>query len=962
MICKMCNSENSESSKFCAACGAKLEAPAPATEAVPMFCSVCGSALEAGVKFCAGCGTAVGGAPAAVAEPVPVMAAAPTSVASAPVAAPAPANEAPVASAIPTPVNEAPVTSAVPMPVNDAQTPSAVPAPVNEASSTGFGNAVAVQTVAPTEFGAGTAEVQPAFNTASSNAPSELPAFEVSGASAVVAKPVKKGGKKALKIVLISLGALLIVAGVVYALFFREFFHPLFMGNQGYAAKIERDRTKVVMESEAVDSATKKSDVFTDTLIKNMLVSTNISDTSAEINATFSNIKDLVSTYYAAFMEAYGVNAVDVTLDADIELSDAALSAMEIDDEETLDIIDYINDSEFKMTYATSEDAIGMFVEAVDGDGFTINAKGIVFADGDVALMLPFGTDKCIKMKVYEEVGTVTESEELDVDIDPAEMERISQGIIDIYLKHYEKSDTTIENSDLFIGGTSDNPTIKASGRLITVNMSGAAIGEMLAEMITYIAEDQYLTGKIIEMAEEAGTEVSAVDYKNELISAADEVKHSVPFGITIKTLVNYNGEVLGGAYNVTVPEQGSFGVKYIMNGNDCGFAITAMGMEICNITVDAKNDTDGTIRLESSVLTMGMSAAGMTGPNGINIDYAGVKNEKFFNTEVPVGTYDIYLAGTSASGPENSAFRIRIEDKVEGDTIRNTFKAEMAEYGSIALNMTTKAYNNTDLLTIPSDTLNFSNPNEMTEEQTMAAGQYILDMVNEITATCESSSSPLAQALAPELGKLAVTLDDALTPKADYSDIQELNGDVYDLMFQIMDKYEEGAEYISDSLAEEMGDLYSELEAMYDDLENTDSMTLSDFELYQSRYEGYRMTWNGLERKADKEIENGQNNASQPGATDVALVGTWRFYECDMYGFTYTAEELEIDYSLELNADGSMKMTYLDESTTGTWSVEGNKLIVTEITDYAEYVNEFTIEGDIIILQDLSVLMKFKK
>lgn len=940
MVCKICNSENSETSKFCAACGAKLEEAAPAAAAAPMFCAGCGGALETNTKFCAVCGTPVGEAPAQ-AEPVPVMAAAPASVAA------------------PTPVNEAPAPAAVPMPVNDVPTPTAVPTPVNDPAPTGFGNAVAAQTAAPAEFGAGAAEVQPDFSSTNSSTASELPAFEVNDASAVVAKPVKKGGKKALKIVLISLGAMLIVAGVVFALFFREFFHPMFMGNQGYAAKIERERTAVVMESEAVDSVTKKSDMLASSVVKSMLTNGSYTDTSAEFSAALEagSIAEMVSTYYEAFMEAYGVNAVNVKLDADIQLSDSALSAMDIDNDETLDIIEYINDSEFTITYATSEDAVGGIIEVKDGDGFTINTKGIVYANGDVAIMFPFGSDKCIKMNMNSATGTVTESEEIDVEIDPAEVERLTQGIVDIYLKHYEKSETTIENGDIYIGGTKENATLKVSGRLITVNMSAATLGEIAAEMLTYIAEDQYFTDKVIEMAEESGMELSAVDYKNSLIDAADEAKNSVGFGLTIKTLVNFNGDVLGGAYNVVIPEQGAVGVNYIMNGDDCGFAISAMGMEICSITVDAKNDTDGTIRLEVNPLAMGTGASA-----GINIDYTGVKTEKFFNTDYLVGSYDIYLAGTAASKPEGSAFRIRIEDKIEGDTLKNTFNMEMAEYGSIALNLTSTAYNDTELLTIPSDAYDCGDPNAMTEDQMMAAGEYMLEMINEIKATCEGSDSMLAQALVPELENLAVSLDDTLTPKADYSDIKALGGEAYNLMFEIMDKYEEGEKYLSDDLADEMGELYSELEAFYDDLDNTDEMTLADFELYQSRYEGYRINWNGLERKADKEIEEGKNTVAKPGATDAAMVGAWRFYECDMYGFTYTAEELEIDYTIELNADGSMKMTYLGDSTTGTWKVEGNKLIITEITDYAEYVNELTIEGDTIVLQDLSVLMRFKK
>ncbi len=946
MICKMCNSENSETSKFCAACGAKLEAAAPVTEAVPMFCSGCGSALEANTKFCATCGMAVGAAAAAAAS-VPVMAAA-------------------AVSESPAPAGEAAAPAAVPMPANDTPAPSAVPVPVNDtASESGFGNMVAAQTAAPAEFGAGAADVKPDFGRVSSEGPSELPAFAASDASAVVAKPVKKSGKKALKIVLISLAALLVVAGIVFGLFFREYFHPLFMGNQGYAAKIERSRTNAVMESEAVDSVTKKSDVLVDTIVKNMLVSSNIGDTSAEFASALEagEISEMVSTYYEAFMEAYGVNAVTVKLDADIDLSDAALSALELDDAETPDIIDYINASELTMSYATAEDAVGMFVEVKDGNGFAVNAQDIVYADGNAALMFPFGSDKCIMMKVDTATGTVTESEEIDIDIDPAEVERLTQGIVDIYLKYYEKSDTTIENGEIYMGGTSENATLKASGRLITVNMSKAILGEMAAEMLTYIAEDQYFTDKMIEMAEETGIELSAVDYKNALIDAADEIKYSVPFSLTVKTLVDFNGNVLGGVYNVSIPDEGSVGVKYIMNGDDCGFAVTAMGMEICSITVDAKNDTDGTIRLESGVLAMGMSASGMTGATGINIDYTGVKNEKFFNTEYLVGTYDIYLAATAASGPENSAFRIRIEDKIEGDTLINYFKAEMSEYGSIALTLTSTAYNDTELLTVPSDVYDCGDPNAMTEEQIRAAGEYMLEMINEMIVVCEGSDSMLAQALASEvLGELVVSLEESLTPMADYSDIQELGGDAYNLMFEIMDKYEEGEQYISDDLADEMGELYMGLEALYDDLYYTDSMTLSDYELYQNRYEGYRITWNGLERKADKEIEEGKNNTSQVGATDVALVGTWHFYECDMYGFTYTAEELEIEYTIELNADGSMKMTYIDESTTGTWRVEGDKLTITEITEYGEYVNEFTIDGNTIVLQDLSVIMRFKR
>lgn len=930
MVCKICNSENSEASKFCATCGAKLEEAPVAT--APMFCSGCGGALEANTKFCAVCGTPVSGAPVAAAEPVPVMAAAPAS-------APAPVNA-----------------------------PAPVPTPVNDSAPVGFGGAVAAQTAEPAAFGAGATAVQPDFGGASNGAPFELPDFDANNAaSTVVAKPVKKGGKKALKIVLISLGALIVVAAVVVGLFFREFFHPIFMGNQGYAAKVERSRLNVVAESEALDNVTKNSEIFVDSVVKGMQQSNGYGGSYNDISASYGSgdLESIIKTYYDSFMEVYGVNAVTVEFDADIDLNEEAYSALDLDDDEVREIIDYINDLDIKMTCATSEDAFGALVEAKDGDGFTVNAKGVVYSDGNVALMFPFGSDKCIKMKVDAATGTVTESEEIDIDIDPAEVERLINGLLDIYIKHYEKSETTIENGDISIGGTTENATLKASGRLITVNISSATIGEMLSEMITYIAEDQYFTNKVIEMAEEGGVELSAVDYRNELMDVADEIKYEVPFSVTVKTLVNFNGNVLGGAYNVTVPNEGSYGIKYIANGNDCGFALTGMGMELLNVTVNKTSDTDGLIRLESGAVSMAMmngSYSNMPSATGINIKYAGVKNEKYFNSEVPVGTYDIYLAGTAASGPENSPYRIHAEDKVDGSTYSHSIKAEMSEYGSIAFTLSSTAYNDKDLLTIPADAYDCGDVNNITEEQAIAAGEYLLEMINELKATCDNSNSDMAALIAEGLAEMAESLEESLTPMADYYDIQDLADEAYDLMYEIMDKYEEGEKYISDDLVEVMSDLYDDLDEMYDELYYAYDMTLDEFEDYRRTFESYKTGWNELRIDVDKQIEAGKTAATAPGTTNRALVGTWYFYECDMYGFEYSADELDIECYIDLFADGSMLMDYDGEYIIGTWHVANGKVVLTEIIDYAEYVDELTIDGNILILEDDGLILKFRK
>jgi predicted amidophosphoribosyltransferase len=96
VICPACKAGNVPGEAFCYACGAPLEAPAPAQVPPPpaapagaaapgTTCPACGAAVTPGDEFCGGCGAAVAPAP-------PAPAAAPAEVKAAPVAeAPPPA-------------------------------------------------------------------------------------------------------------------------------------------------------------------------------------------------------------------------------------------------------------------------------------------------------------------------------------------------------------------------------------------------------------------------------------------------------------------------------------------------------------------------------------------------------------------------------------------------------------------------------------------------------------------------------------------------------------------------------------------------------------------------------------------------------------------------------------------------------------------------------------------------------
>ena len=51
MLCRSCNSENSDGRSFCGQCGAALD----------IACAICGTVNRAGEKFCGGCGKSLAG-------------------------------------------------------------------------------------------------------------------------------------------------------------------------------------------------------------------------------------------------------------------------------------------------------------------------------------------------------------------------------------------------------------------------------------------------------------------------------------------------------------------------------------------------------------------------------------------------------------------------------------------------------------------------------------------------------------------------------------------------------------------------------------------------------------------------------------------------------------------------------------------------------------------------------------
>jgi len=913
MICKLCNSENPDGVKFCSNCGSMLEAAEQKTAPAGGFCAQCGAPLEAGTKFCGVCGaSASGNAPVAESVPAPVVAPAPAAESiPAPVAAPAPVSETPAA---PTAASMAAV--AMNSSVEPANQQSFGGAPAADVSA--FSQNVAAETATASSFGTAPSTM---------SGVGELPAFDM-GAAAVAVKPVKKN-KKVGKIILFSVIGLVVAAAVVVGLFFRGPVMNLFMGDQGYARMIEQGRINTVMNDESVKTFTANSGKIANTAFSSAYTAykNNQStdgyyedsvDSLSSIAFSGQDIVKMFSENYALFMEMYGVNGAEMTIDADVQLTEAGKSMMGLGDAAD-EVLSYINDTEIKMAVGATETAEGVEIALTDKSGFTVNARGIICSDGTVAVMFPFGSNKCIKMQLDMQ-GEVVSSEEVDIDIDSAEVERLTKAMTDIYLDYYNKADVTIENGDLSIGGTD----MKASGRLIVTKISPENVGAMLADMLKTAANDPYFRGKVMEMASELEADISDSDYATAIEEAGNAIKDSIPFGVVVKTLVDFNGNVLGGAYGITSVDYGTYNVKYISTGDDFGLAVDVYGMEVVSIIADAKNDTDGTIRME------------IYGGTGVNIDYTGVKNEKYFNSEVPVGTYEIYLAGTAASDPITSSLKIKMSSAVEGDSYINKMSVEVAEYGSAALTMTTTPKDMTSLVTIPSDAFDIGNPETASEEKLIEAGKYALEMLEEIQAVCQNNTNSMfAQLLAPVLQESAGSLESLTTPMASAEAMNMLVDDLDMMLFELMDAYEANSNVLSVGLVEEMGDLYSRIDSCYSDLAYVDEMTLSDYNEYVDQAKGFRTECDALLQRVEEELANVPTTPTDPfnpgtpsaGTADAAAVlGQWDLSYCEMSGYSFTAEDLGYtSYYFTFNADGTGLFVYNDISAPITWTFDGS-------------------------------------
>lgn len=866
MICSNCSSEITDSAKFCPVCGQKC-APAP------LFCTNCGLELKAGSKFCSVCGTPVGAketkpesmgyagnvdAPASVSES---LVAAMPSADSAPAAAPAPAEDA-VPAGIPTPVNSAPISGGfgVPTPVND--TASAITAPVTPTAPV---SASVFQESAP--------KVNLA-KTGSEPAPADFIDLGFSSAAAVSVAPLKKrnGGKIAI-IISAAVVAIVAILAIVFLMNKGPIMNAL-MGNGRYASMIEGNGLKDVAEyanSPVIVQGIKSASAsYAAAAAVNNLEDTDYSAhtfMTHEVD-TMSQFAAMLEQYEKAMLDTYGVNSVSVKLDTDITLTDTARAllfgdyATDEDKAEFDKALDAINSTTLTYDITAEKDAAMFGLEMSEG-GLTVNAQAFMLSDGTVYVCFPFGSDKAIKYVMKD--GEIIAAEETpELELDDKEISRLIEEIIDIYLKYYENSKIEITaDGELYASDA------KAHGTLITATMDCKLIEDMFAEIGKHIADDTYFSGKIIEYVEECGMELTLDEYKEDIIDAFD-IDLDEGYSIIVKSVVDKNNNVLGKSYELNCNRSEEFEdfsmYSYTENAvfgyvesddviaaefgyhSNYGFNDNTYNSEFnVSALVRKTSETDGSVSLKLRADDDSYAA---------NIEYSGVKTEKFLGNDVCTGTYTLTVtppadftedisSSDAAVLTALSASRFTLSSELDGDAYACSLKMEVPQYGSIAVN--TSVSGSDGKVTVPSgdvieisDTLadyltsyyfmyGYSGYDKELSEADKAAMEELSALFDALKDKVASSDSWYAQYVAEALGDSADKLSDIPEPLASLDDITALNNRA-DKAITRCDEISQQYYYISNELKDKLFDLSDRLGTIYYSSISY-SMTQSEFD-----------------------------------------------------------------------------------------------------------------------------------
>lgn len=671
MNCIKCNSELPNGAKFCPSCGAFFgegadvkPAAAPAPEQ-KYYCEKCGLELMRGARFCTVCGGA----------------------AKAPDITPTANNGETFGNGAMAAVS-LDKTSVSDSLVSAMNSVTSEPKPSD--SITSFSAPVSSDSASGTNLNFGSTATLPDYGTA------------------VAVAPVKKKG---VNIGVIIAAVVLVIVGSVAAIFFtnKAAFLSTFLGKPNYATMVEGNTIKDItskIDAPALSNGVKSASSIVSAFATTNTVYLSSSDGSGSpefLSASASSGPELdtaalIESLNEALTEVYGANSVKMTFSANASLTDSA-KVMIGGGEDLDELLELINTT--SLTYrVTSSDSAAAVTMGTEGK-IAVDMRSLITEDGYIYLSFPFATDKALMIKCSDPSKTVDYPV---LELDAAEIERLIGEVVELYLENYKASAIEMETGSL----TAADVTVQ--GKLITAEFKGEALKKLFSDIAEHIADDDYFCNKIVAYVNECGGELTKAEYREEIIDAFD-FDATNKDKLIIKTLIDKNGNVLGKSYTAKADNDAEAYFVYVEGKNtaaaECYYND---GYDEISVTCVDEKDTSTSGKLTVVVADDEQSLT-------LNVKYSGVEAIKFQNTETYVGTYEITVQmpadfkdqlGAEGFAAANGA-KLILDTQVNGSTLTESVNLTVPQYGNVTLTAALSVSNETEGLTVPSNTLDIT-------------------------------------------------------------------------------------------------------------------------------------------------------------------------------------------------------------------------------------------------------------
>ncbi len=855
MICTKCNSEIPNGAKFCPVCGnacgavsdVKPAAESPETDA-KTYCGKCGLELNRGAKFCAVCGaSAAVGSVKENANDGSTFGRGDMSAVS--------LDKPDVSDSLVAAMNTAASSTAVPMPSDSVPVPSnSVPVPSGNSSgfSSGFsGSGTGYGSPAPSFI----PESPAASGMAAPFGANDNP-FGDMGAAAIVATPIKKRTGLKVGIIIASIAAVLIAAAAVFFFTNKATALSLIMGKPNYAAMVEGNSIKEAAEkldAPALSDGIKSASGLVASLVSigeeyepdlgdiddsfgGFAGMSNTNTATIKMAHTMSmysgnaiDLETIISSYYQAMIDAYGMNSVKATVSVNADIADSVKSML---GEEADEILELINGLNVSAEVSVSKDTVAAQMDASSGSA-VVNARTVFTADGDVYLVLPFVGDKALKVKIPTEKSAQT-AEIKPLELDAKEIERLIGEMVELYVKEYKESAIEMGDGELTAAG------LTAKGKLITAEFSGKKLAALFGNLAEHFADDEYFSAKIIEFANEYGAELTKEEYKNEIMSAFDPDDFDDSDKLIISTVIDNNGNVLAKSWKALSNSE-TVELVYVDSKEQITFEIKDNDEAVLSVVADVVSDKEGAVSVK---------CGSSDGVISFTVSYSDISIAQFCGKDTFTGNYTISMDipdDFSESAGVLSGMKFTVSNAVDSDnTMESTISAVAGSYGSVTLKSTVTASNDDALLAVPTDVIDLGNGEDQPDEATMIALTEYLESIGKKLE--EMKDGPFG-AIYESFTNSIIGVGGVTGGEVSFDDVYNLTDDISQTMSDVVGfSYKYGV--YEDDLDERAGDIRDELNDLYSEIVNKDwKLTTAEFTDYTNKYNTIKSKADALEK-----------------------------------------------------------------------------------------------------------------